>query len=141
MPERINVSFVFFEHGRGLNPPAQQTKGAAGADLLAALPSSEPLILQPGPAALTDGLDDLLHAMATAPGEPTAGCDALVARFLPPGRSTDDVAMLWLQLHPVSLCATVAMPWPLPARADASAASSRPRDASRSSKSPLMRRL
>lgn len=48
MTGRVGVSFVFLEHGRGLAPPAQQTSGAAGVDLLAALPSSEPLILQPG---------------------------------------------------------------------------------------------
>jgi dUTP pyrophosphatase len=44
----VGVSFVFLEHGRGLNPPARQTKGAAGADLLAALPPSEPLTLASG---------------------------------------------------------------------------------------------
>ncbi|NHC13166.1 SpoIIE family protein phosphatase [Motilibacter deserti] len=61
---------------------------------------------------ITDGLDDLVHAMATAPGDPGAGCDALVARFLPPGSSTDDVAMLWLQLYPAPLWAAVQMPLP-----------------------------
>nr|WP_269205183.1 SpoIIE family protein phosphatase [Motilibacter aurantiacus] len=69
------------------------------------------LIERPG-SAITSGLDDLVHAMATAPVEPGAGCDALVARFLPPGSSTDDVAMLWLQLYPAALRAAVQMPLP-----------------------------
>jgi dUTP pyrophosphatase len=48
MAERVGVRFIWLDHGRGLKPPAQQTKGAAGVDLLAALPSSEDLILAPG---------------------------------------------------------------------------------------------
>jgi dUTP pyrophosphatase len=46
--DRVSVGFVWLDHGRGLKPPAQQTKGAAGVDLLAALAVSEDLILEPG---------------------------------------------------------------------------------------------
>ena len=46
--DRVSVGFVWLDHGRGLKPPAQQTKGAAGVDLLAALSVSEDLILAPG---------------------------------------------------------------------------------------------
>lgn len=48
MSERVGVRFIRLDHGRGLAPPAQQTKGAAGVDLLAALPSSEDFVLAPG---------------------------------------------------------------------------------------------
>jgi dUTP pyrophosphatase len=44
----VGVRFVYLEHGRGLKPPAPQTRGAAGVDLLAALPLSEDLVLAPG---------------------------------------------------------------------------------------------
>jgi dUTP pyrophosphatase len=74
MTERVSVSFVFFEHGRGLTPPAQQTKGAAGADLLAALPSSEPLILKPGErAAVPTGIAIALPENYEAQVRPRSG--------------------------------------------------------------------
>jgi dUTP pyrophosphatase len=48
MTDRVGVRFIRLDHGRGLAPPAQQTTGAAGVDLLAALPSSGDVILAPG---------------------------------------------------------------------------------------------
>jgi dUTP pyrophosphatase len=50
--------------GEGLAPPAYQTSGAAGMDLLAALPPSEPLTLEPGRYALVP----CGFAMALPPG-------------------------------------------------------------------------
>jgi dUTP pyrophosphatase len=45
---RIDIAFQFFDHGRGLGLPRQQTAGAAGVDLHAALDSSETLTIAPG---------------------------------------------------------------------------------------------
>lgn len=46
--DRIEVEFIWLEHGRGLDAPRHQTAGAAGVDLPAALGFSETLILNPG---------------------------------------------------------------------------------------------
>jgi dUTP pyrophosphatase len=74
MTDRVGVSFVFLDHGRGLKPPAQQTKGAAGVDLLAALPLSEPLILQPGErAAVPTGIAIALPENYEAQVRPRSG--------------------------------------------------------------------
>jgi dUTP pyrophosphatase len=48
MTDRVDIGFVWLDHGRGLEPPRQQTAGAAGVDLLAALPPGEVLSLAPG---------------------------------------------------------------------------------------------
>jgi dUTP pyrophosphatase len=48
MPDRIDIAFKFFDHGRGLDLPRQQTAGAAGVDLHAALGISETLEIAPG---------------------------------------------------------------------------------------------
>jgi len=48
MPGRIDIALKWFDHGRGLELPKQQSAGAAGVDLLAALDVSEPLHLAPG---------------------------------------------------------------------------------------------
>jgi len=45
---RIDIAFRFFDHGRGLDLPRQQTSGAAGVDLHAALGISETLAIAPG---------------------------------------------------------------------------------------------
>jgi dUTP pyrophosphatase len=45
---RIDVALSYFEHGRGLDLPKQQTAGAAGVDLLAALGVSETMTMAPG---------------------------------------------------------------------------------------------
>ena len=48
MTGRIDIGLTFLEHGRGLELPRQQTAGAAGADLLAALDPSQTLTIAPG---------------------------------------------------------------------------------------------
>jgi dUTP pyrophosphatase len=48
MADRVDIGFIWLDHGRGLEPPRQQTAGAAGVDLLAALPPGEVLSLAPG---------------------------------------------------------------------------------------------
>jgi dUTP pyrophosphatase len=48
MPGRIDIALRFLDHGRGLELPKQQSAGAAGVDLLAALGVSETTILAPG---------------------------------------------------------------------------------------------
>lgn len=54
---RVSVGFVWLDHGRGLAVPRQQTTGAAGVDLLAALDGSSDLTLEPGArAAVPTGL-------------------------------------------------------------------------------------
>ena len=48
MAGRIDIALKWFDHGRGLELPRQQSAGAAGVDLLAALDVSEPVQLMPG---------------------------------------------------------------------------------------------
>jgi dUTP pyrophosphatase len=48
MADRVAIQFIWLDHGRGLEPPRQQTAGAAGVDLLAALAPDEVLTLAPG---------------------------------------------------------------------------------------------
>ena len=48
MPGRIDIALKWFDHGRGLELPRQQSSGAAGVDLLAALGISEIISLTPG---------------------------------------------------------------------------------------------
>ena len=48
MSDRVSVRFVWLDHGKGLETPRQQTKGAAGIDLPAALLSGEELTIAPG---------------------------------------------------------------------------------------------
>ncbi len=52
MADRVDIGFVWLDHGRGLEPPRQQTIGAAGVDLLAALAPDEVQSLAPGQRAL-----------------------------------------------------------------------------------------
>jgi len=52
MTAPVPVSFIWLEHGRGLEAPRQQSSGAAGVDLLAALDASAPLTIAPGKRAL-----------------------------------------------------------------------------------------
>jgi dUTP diphosphatase len=49
---RIRVAVVRLAHGRDLDLPAYQSDGAAGLDLLAAVPQRSPLRLKPGARAL-----------------------------------------------------------------------------------------
>lgn len=48
MPGRVGIAYRWLDHGRGLEPPRQQTTGAAGMDLPAALAPGEVLTLPPG---------------------------------------------------------------------------------------------
>ena len=52
MPERVSIGYLRLGHGEGLALPTQQSAGAAGADLLAALSLSEELVIAPGARAL-----------------------------------------------------------------------------------------
>jgi dUTP pyrophosphatase len=47
-PEPLPVRVVRMEHAAGLPLPAYQTDGAAGMDLVAAVPTNAPLVLAPG---------------------------------------------------------------------------------------------
>jgi dUTP pyrophosphatase len=48
----VEVALSFFDHGRGLELPKQQTTGAAGVDLLAALGISETMTIAAGARAI-----------------------------------------------------------------------------------------
>ena len=48
MAGRIDIALQWFDHGRGLALPQHQSAGAAGVDLLAALPADETLTIGPG---------------------------------------------------------------------------------------------
>jgi dUTP pyrophosphatase len=52
MGERVDIALRWLEHGRGLDLPRQQTAGAAGVDLPAALAPGDVLELPPGESAL-----------------------------------------------------------------------------------------
>lgn len=48
MPERVSIGLKWLEHGLGLPLPRQQTSGAAGLDVAAALAPGEELRIAPG---------------------------------------------------------------------------------------------
>ena len=52
MIARIEVKVLQLPHGEGLPLPARQSAGAAGLDLLAAVPEAAPMTLEPGRHAL-----------------------------------------------------------------------------------------
>jgi dUTP pyrophosphatase len=52
MNDKVAISFRWLDHGKGLMAPQQQSAGAAGVDLLAALGVSEELSILPGKRAL-----------------------------------------------------------------------------------------
>jgi dUTP pyrophosphatase len=52
MPEQVGISIRWLDHGRGLPAPRQQTAGAAGVDLPAALATDEVVELAPGARAM-----------------------------------------------------------------------------------------
>ena len=52
MTGRIDIGLTFLDHGRGLELPRQQSAGAAGVDLLAALGVSEVVTVSPGARAI-----------------------------------------------------------------------------------------
>jgi dUTP pyrophosphatase len=49
---RIDIALSFLDHGRGLELPRQQSTGAAGVDLLAALGASEVVVMVPSARAI-----------------------------------------------------------------------------------------
>jgi dUTP pyrophosphatase len=48
VPDRVSVELCWLDHGKGLPLPRQQTSGAAGVDLCAALADGDILELSPG---------------------------------------------------------------------------------------------
>ncbi len=52
MSSRLAIGFVWLDHGRGLSAPGQQTAGAAGVDLPAALAQGDQLVIGPGERAM-----------------------------------------------------------------------------------------
>lgn len=52
MSTKVTVELQRLAHAEGLPPPAYQTSEAAGLDLMAAVPDSEPITLAPGQYAL-----------------------------------------------------------------------------------------
>ena len=52
MSQTIKIEVLRLPHGEGLPLPARQTAHAAGLDLLAAVPETAPLVLEPGRYAL-----------------------------------------------------------------------------------------
>lgn len=52
MADRLGIGLSWLEHGRGLEVPRQQTAGAAGADLAAALAPGEIVEIAPGATAM-----------------------------------------------------------------------------------------
>ena len=52
MSSAIEIGLVWLAHGEGLPVPSQQSAGAAGMDLVAALPADEEKLLAPGQRAL-----------------------------------------------------------------------------------------
>ena len=50
--EAVPIGLGWLAHGAGLPVPARQTAGAAGMDLMAAVPAEQPIVLAPGQRAL-----------------------------------------------------------------------------------------
>jgi dUTP pyrophosphatase len=48
----LRIGLTWLAHGRGLALPRQQSAGAAGMDLCAAVPEDEPLVIAPGARAM-----------------------------------------------------------------------------------------
>ncbi|WP_055047346.1 dUTP diphosphatase [Devosia sp. A16] len=77
MTDRVTVAFIWLDHGRGLEPPRQQSTGAAGVDLLAALGASEIMTIAPGKRALVpSGMAIALPAGYEAQVRPRSGLAA-----------------------------------------------------------------
>jgi dUTP pyrophosphatase len=77
MTDRVKVDFIWLDHGRGLEAPRQQSMGAAGVDLLAALGASETMIIEAGKRALVpSGMAIALPAGYEAQVRPRSGLAA-----------------------------------------------------------------
>jgi dUTP pyrophosphatase len=77
MSGTITVEICQLPHGKGLALPSYQTAGAAGLDLLAAVPEETPLILAPGKHAMVPtGLTMALPAGYEAQVRPRSGLAA-----------------------------------------------------------------
>ena len=77
MTDRVKVDFIWLDHGRGLEAPKQQSTGAAGVDLLAALGASETITIEPGKRALVpSGMSIALPAGYEAQVRPRSGLAA-----------------------------------------------------------------
>lgn len=77
MTGRIDIALSFLDHGRGLDLPRQQTAGAAGVDLLAALGLSEVVTIEPGTRAIVPcGFSIALPAGHEAQIRPRSGLAA-----------------------------------------------------------------
>lgn len=77
MSDRVGIAFRWLDHGKGLEPPKQQTAGAAGLDLPAALGHGEELVLEPGARAMVPtGFSIALPAGYEAQIRPRSGLAA-----------------------------------------------------------------
>ena len=77
MTDRVTVDFIWLDHGRGLEAPKQQSTGAAGVDLLAALGASETVIIEAGKRILVPtGMSIALPAGYEAQVRPRSGLAA-----------------------------------------------------------------
>lgn len=77
MMDRVTVDFIWLDHGRGLQAPQQQSTGAAGVDLLAALGASETMTIEPGKRVLVpSGMAIALPAGYEAQVRPRSGLAA-----------------------------------------------------------------
>ncbi|ODT16199.1 MAG: deoxyuridine 5'-triphosphate nucleotidohydrolase [Kaistia sp. SCN 65-12] len=77
MADRVKVDFIWLDHGRGLEAPRQQSTGAAGGDLLAALGASETMTIEAGKRALVPtGMAIALPAGYEAQVRPRSGLAA-----------------------------------------------------------------
>lgn len=77
MADRVGIALRWLDHGKGLDPPRQQSAGAAGVDLPAALASGAVLVLAPGARALVPtGFSMALPAGYEAQIRPRSGLAA-----------------------------------------------------------------
>lgn len=77
MTDRVSIAFIWLDHGRGLEAPQQQSAGAAGVDLLAALGASDTLTIAPGERTLVPtGMAIALPAGYEAQVRPRSGLAA-----------------------------------------------------------------
>lgn len=77
MTDRVSIAFIWLDHGRGLEAPQQQSAGAAGVDLLAALGASDTLTIGPGERTLVPtGMAIALPAGYEAQVRPRSGLAA-----------------------------------------------------------------